>query len=348
MSDRGAKETRNAIVFALFKAGFSSGQIVEHADVRLSKSQVNRVLKRIKQDGAVEGLKRKVGSGRPRLFEPDSKEEKKVIAGLIKTNSVREAARHGQQAHASTIWRTAKRAGLKKKARQSKPRLSEAQKLARLEFALKHFEKPVDFWKSWIFSDEKKFVIFALQPSQWCRPGDVPAPQLTTVVPSTHYCWAAVSYLHRTKLVEIKAQGKERGLTVDKYRAILKKHLVPQIPLLVENPTTAIFMHDSTTRGTHGSLKVRGDFQKLTNEKKLGELCMPWPASSPDLNPIENVWHDVVQKVQRRHPKTRLGFKKAVNRCWGEVSQESIANTIGNMPERLAAVIAANGGHTRY
>jgi transposase len=36
----------------------------------------------------------------------------------------------------------------------------------------------------------------------------------------------------------------------------------------------------------------------------FGVIRMEWPANSPDLNPIENVWRLLKYRVGRRFPKT--------------------------------------------
>lgn len=61
---------------------------------------------------------------------------------------------------------------------------------------------------------------------------------------------------------------------------------------------------------------------------------MTWPAQSPDLNPIENLWKQVDDEV-RSHGK----FKNA----WLQISPEKINKLIESMPRRCRKIIQNNG-----
>ncbi|GFX16632.1 transposable element Tcb1 transposase [Trichonephila clavipes] len=50
--------------------------------------------------------------------------------------------------------------GLKFRTPRKKPYISEVTRKRRLDFAMKYKNKPMDFWKKVIFSDESKFEIF--------------------------------------------------------------------------------------------------------------------------------------------------------------------------------------------
>jgi transposase len=74
------------------------------------------------------------------------------------------------------------------------------------------------------------------------------------------------------------------------------------------------------------------------------------PPNSPDLNPIEPVWLELKRILRgRRHtPTTIEQLKTAVLTAWDEISVETINRHISKMPDRVSAVLAAKGGHTRF
>ena len=78
----------------------------------------------------------------------------------------------------------------------------------------------------------------------------------------------------------------------------------------------------------------------------------PHPPYSPDLNPIENVWSILKDRLIKRNRKD-LGegtsqesinaFKRAILEEWNNIPQEAIDNCILSMPRRYQAVIEAKG-----
>ncbi|CAI2350277.1 unnamed protein product [Caenorhabditis sp. 36 PRJEB53466] len=77
---------------------------------------------------------------------------------------------------------------------------------------------------------------------------------------------------------------------------------------------------------------------------------LQWPACSPDLNPVENVWGLLVRRVYR-HGKQYASvqdLKDALLIEWNLVTAAELKNLVSSMPKRLFQVIQKNGGETSY
>lgn len=76
---------------------------------------------------------------------------------------------------------------------------------------------------------------------------------------------------------------------------------------------------------------------------------LDWPANSPDLNPIEHLWHVMKRKVADHKPENKRNLIKALEHVWNnEITDDTIQVLVDSMPSRIEAVIAAKGGTTRY
>ena len=101
-------------------------------------------------------------------------------------------------------------------------------------------------------------------------------------------------------------------------------------------------MHDSTGYGVHGA--------KVTQEwlNQHVRWINPWPADSPDLNPIEHAWALLTREVEHLNPKSVAEYESALETAWSQMDPLQIQRLVDSMPRRLQAVIDANGGNTRY
>uniref|UniRef100_A0AAZ3QCV8 Tc1-like transposase DDE domain-containing protein n=1 Tax=Oncorhynchus tshawytscha TaxID=74940 RepID=A0AAZ3QCV8_ONCTS len=89
--------------------------------------------------------------------------------------------------------------------------------------------------------------------------------------------------------------------------------------------------HDNATSHTARSVY---DFLQNRNVSVL-----PWPAKSPDINPIEHVWDLLDQRVTARSIPSRN--VRALVEAWGNISQQELANLVQSMRMRCTAVLNA-------
>ena len=76
---------------------------------------------------------------------------------------------------------------------------------------------------------------------------------------------------------------------------------------------------------------------------------LDWPGNSPDLNPIENLWTILKNKVSERQPTNAKMLEQAIKEVWvRDISPAYCRNLVESMPRRLEAVIRAKGGPTKY
>jgi transposase len=93
----------------------------------------------------------------------------------------------------------------------------------------------------------------------------------------------------------------------------------------------------------------------INDLRERGIYLIFWPPFSPDLNPIEAVWNRIKDYIEHHYPDLPAGkqrtydqLRQIVQEAWNAVSDQTLSSLIESMKERCEAVIAAEGGHTKY
>ena len=75
---------------------------------------------------------------------------------------------------------------------------------------------------------------------------------------------------------------------------------------------------------------------------------MKWPAQSPDLNPIENLWAELNRITKDRKPKNEDELFEILKSGWQSLSLEYLHMLVESMPSRCKAVIKSKRLPTKY
>ena len=76
----------------------------------------------------------------------------------------------------------------------------------------------------------------------------------------------------------------------------------------------------------------------------------PWPGSSPDLNPIKNLWMVIKTKVAAHSPTSAEHLKQIIKQVWvTEIPKDYYRTLARSMPRHIAGVLAAKSEpRTKY
>jgi transposase len=75
---------------------------------------------------------------------------------------------------------------------------------------------------------------------------------------------------------------------------------------------------------------------------------LPWPPYSPDLNPIENLWVIMKNRLEKENCKNIQVLEKKIREIWDEVTISTLKNLINSVPTGIEQCIQKNGEKTDY
>ena len=123
------------------------------------------------------------------------------------------------------------------------------------------------------------------------------------------------------------------------YVTILRRTLLPFLHEVY--PDGHHFMQDNDPK--HTSRRVSQFFE---------EEGINWwrtPPESPDMNPIENLWHELKEYLRREiKPHTKEELEEGILKFWETVTKEKCARYIRHLKKVIPRVIEEQGGPTGY
>ena len=145
--------------------------------------------------------------------------------------------------------------------------------------------------------------------------------------------WGCFSYYGKGKLIIL-----DNNINSISYQQILSEHLIDSLNMMGLNDF--IFQQDNAPIHTS---KLLQNFFKENNIKLLH-----WPANSPDLNPIENIWGYMSLQLSKRTLKSINDLKNQIIDIWENLDPNYLQKLANSMPNRLRQVIESNGKQTKY
>lgn len=226
-----------------------------------------------------------------------------------------------------TIQRTLLKSGIKKFKPNVAPPLTDKHKQARVEWCLQH--KLTD-WSRVVFTDESYFQAFRNVRMMWTR--SKPSVGLPKHPPKV-MVWGGISWRGVTPLKITKGH-----VNSESYQDILSECLIETCKELY--PEGFILQQDNATPHTSKSTK------KFLEENKIKTL--KWPANSPDLNPIENLWSVMKNRVEKLDPRNTDAIINALNHVWDDITQELRESLINSMQEGIRLCLESGGEKIPY
>jgi hypothetical protein len=236
------------------------------------------------------------------------------------------------------------REGFHRRLAMRKPPISERNRVKRLAWAQEHVNWTMEQWYSILWTDET-WVTAGRHTRTWVtrRPGEEWDP---TCIVERHqrkkgWMFWGCFYGH-TKGPGIFWEKDWGSINRNTYR----EHTVPQIheyiQLKAREGIQLVLMQDGAPG--HAAADTQQDL------RERGITVIFWPPFSPDLNPIERVWHIMKNYLQDNYPEN-MGYgplRRAVKDAWDKVGEFEFRALIESMPARCQAVIDANGLFTPY
>jgi transposase len=347
-------------IIGMLRGGYTTAEVA-NAYGRTDRA-IRDLRKKYTQTGSVQDKPR---SGRPPML---STQQKKILYRKARSKPKIEYSKlckdgifvdtEGTPTKApsrTTLYRLLKGRGLTNHRCKKRPKFNCGHAAKRLKFA-KQYRHFAWGWRTLKFSDECSVEKGAGQNQQWAFrfPWEKWKPDMIeatgTAQAPRQMVWASIwlderGQAQRSNLVimDRDPDTKRRGYSAKSYMEALTKGLLPYYR------RSQLFMQDGA--GIHRARVVQSFFQQhhITT--------IDWPPYSPDLNPIEHMWHVLKRRMYSLYPQYNNwsqaeeewgGFCEALKECWRGIPARLIKRLIMSMPRRLAAVRKARGWQTKY
>jgi DDE superfamily endonuclease/Transposase len=213
-----------------------------------------------------------------------------------------------------------------------KPNINENNRKKRVEWCIKARKLTDEDWAQVIWSDESPFVLrFNNKTRVWRLHNERSNPLVTEATAKQDkkimvwgcFSWFRVGCLHRIEGIMKKEQ----------YNKILEAQLLPSAQKLYPDGNW-IFQQDNEPKHTAKLNKQWIEVNKV--------VSLDWPAQSPALNPVDNLWSILDAQLDNREPNNQEEVFQVLTDAWNTLNISLLRRLAESLPRRIEAVIAAN------
>ncbi len=281
-------------------------------------------------------IARKPGSGRPskiteqvrRIVDEQMRRDDETTATQIHDLLMR----HGISLNIRTVLRSRQQLGCTFRGSAYCQLIRGVNKQKRLEWAL---QNQADFFENVIFSDECSVQLETHCLRCYRKKGEKPSNKPRAKHPAKVHVWAGISMRGATSMCLFTGT-----MDAELYVLILDKCLLPFAREAFDGKEYR-FMQDNDPK--HVSRRAQAFFE---------DNGINWwrnPPESPDLNPIENVWHELKEFLRAKvKPRTLTELKEGIKAFWLTVTPAQCGKYINHLRKVIPRVIEVQGEATGY
>lgn len=245
--------------------------------------------------------------------------------------------------------------------RLPKKGLTEATKNKRVAFCRANSNRD---WDRVMFTDRCKFHFrfpgSKVQQGRWVNRSQKTGDRVFTPShPQCYNVYGGITIHGTTKLIPVAGTdgqatrfhtqkgARAKNITAEEYKVVVGEHLLPAGEGLFSSHGVRNWVLQQDRDPTHTAAHPA-----VTKYNELGLSCVEvledWPGNSPDLNPIENVWGIVLDKVQKKGCSTFSDFKRQVNREFEHLDRRVVKRILESVPKRVELCLANGGDKIDY
>lgn len=234
---------------------------------------------------------------------------------------------------------------LKSMYKKKKPLIKKLNRRKRLQWARNHMSWTSEDWKKVIYSDETKINRWGSDGAQitWKHRDDpLQVHNIQTRLKGAGgsiMIWGCMTSLgvgYACRIVEYPMKS-------ELYTHILATTYKDTLDYYGLKNKDVIFQQD-------GDPKHTSKFTQNWLKRNKIKYIQDWPPNSPDLNPIEHLWHHVKYKLDG-YPTKPSNIDELWDRFekeWNSFTLEDMQRYYESIPKRIEAVIKAKGGYTKF